>query len=165
MMATPTRVVVYGDLETVTTYRDRVETLSNRDSFEIVGWFHDPEGLRTIAEPCDASGLVGALAECVLTQAALHIPFPFDAPGAQRWLLIAHWLRTRGLRLLISGKVFVWDAATDAVDFAVRRTLDSASSLAAAIVARGAVPRSRICWSNSSGRKGIVPPTGTTGTQ
>ena len=76
-----------------------------------MGWFHDPEGLRTIAEPSDASGLVGALAECVLTQAALHIPFPFDVPGAQRWLLIGHWLRTRGLRLLISGKVYVWDVA------------------------------------------------------
>jgi hypothetical protein len=134
------QVVVYGDLETVTTHREQVETLSAQVDLEVVGWFHDPEGLRPIPEPSEAPGLGGALAECARAQVALHIPFPVDAPGEQRWRLIAHWLHTRGLRLLISGSEYVWDAPTDAVDFAVRRTLDAASDLAAAVVARGAMP-------------------------
>jgi hypothetical protein len=135
-----TQVVVYGDLETVTTHQERVSTLSAQDNLEIVGWFHDPEGLRPIPEPSEAPGLVGALAECARAQVALHIPFPVDAPGEQRWRLIAHWLHTRGLRLLISGSEYVWDAPTDAIDYAVRQTLDAASNLAAAVVAKGAMP-------------------------
>ena len=135
-----TRVVVYGDLETVTTHQERVTTLSANDNLEIVGWFHDPEGLRPISEPSEAPGLVSALAECARAQVALHIPFSVDAPGEQRWRLLAHWLHTRGLRLLISGSEYVWDASADPIDYAVRRTLDAASSLAAAVVARGAMP-------------------------
>jgi hypothetical protein len=135
-----TRVVVYGDLETVTTHQERVTTLSAQDNLEIVGWFHDPEGLRPISELSEAPGLVGALAECARTEADLHIPFLVDAPGEQRWRLIAHWLHTHGLRLLTSGKEYVWDSSTDAIDLGVRRTLDSASNLAVAVVATGALP-------------------------
>ena len=135
-----TQMVVYGDLETVTTHQEWVTELSAQDNLEVVGWFHDPEGLRLIPEPSEAPGLVGALAECARARVALHIPFPVDAPGEQRWRLIAHWLHTRGLRLLISGSEYVWDVPTDAIDYAVRRTLDSASDLAAAVVAKGAMP-------------------------
>jgi hypothetical protein len=134
------KAVVYGDLETVTTCRDNVIERSAHFNLDIIGWHHDPEGLRQTDDPSEAPGLVSALGKCDRTRAALYIPFPVDAPGEHRWRLIAQWLHGRDLRFFLGGAEYQWDRPFDAVDRAVRDTLDASHNLASAVVASGAVP-------------------------
>ena len=141
-MNTPTipQVVVYGDLETVTTYRERVADRSVWIDLEIIGWHHDPHGLCAIDQLADAPGLVAALGKCLRTRAALYVPFPQDTPGEQRRRLIAHWLHDRGLQFFIGDTEYHWDHSFDGLDRALRETLEAARSLDVAVVATGAVP-------------------------
>ena len=132
--------VVYGDLETVTTYQESVTTRSVQLNLDIIGWHHDPEGLSGIDQLGDAPGLVAALGKCVRTHAALYVPFPQDTPSEQHRRLIAHWLHDRGLRFFVGGVEHHWDVSFDGLERALRQMLEAARSLDIAIAASGAVP-------------------------
>jgi hypothetical protein len=132
--------VVYGDLETVTTCKERVITRAAALNIDIVGWHHDLDGLKGIVQPGDAPGLVAALGKCLRTRSVLFVPFPQDAPGEQRWRLIAHWLHDHGLRFFLGSDEYHWGYPIDEVDQALREMLEAARNLDVAVIASGAVP-------------------------
>lgn len=129
----PVSAVVYGDAETVHEGREEVYALASATGLTVVGWYSDHEGLRDVFSPADAPGLVDALAACVRQQSVLFIPYVVDAPGEQRWRLIAHFLVRRGLGLRLGAGEFAWHEPTDPVDLALRWTLDAADELATAV--------------------------------
>lgn len=136
----PEPTVVYGDADTVNNHAELIPELAQKIGLDIQACYYDPDGTRDIAELDSADGLVSALSECARLKASLFVPYPVDLPGEQTWRLVAHWLNRRGLRLHLGPVAYRWDRPVDEFDFAIRRTLDVAHALDAAVIARGAVP-------------------------
>jgi hypothetical protein len=136
----PVEVIAYGDADTVVNHQSEVTERAENVGLLICGWYSDPEGLRDVEYPADAPGMVEALADCGRLNRSLLIPYLVDVPGENHWRLIGHWLHNRGLKVFLSGNEYCWCCASDPIDWALRRQLDAASDLAAAIVATGALP-------------------------
>ncbi|OBH47306.1 hypothetical protein [Mycobacterium mantenii] len=132
--------IVYGDADTVQNHADLVRELAHSVGLDIKAWHSDPHGTRQVDPLDSADGLVSALSDCARLHAALFVPYPVDMPGAQTPRLVANWLNRRGLRLQLGPAIYCWEHPVDEFDFAVRRTLDAAQALDAAVVGRRAVP-------------------------
>lgn len=143
--------VVYGDDDTINNHADIVRDLADTVGLDIQTWHSDPDGTRGASALDGADGLVSALSDCARLNAALFVPYPVDMPGEQTWRLVAHWLNRRGLRLQVGPVAYCWQHPADEFDFAIRRTLDSAHALDAAVVARGVVPAMEVLLNQITG--------------